>query len=420
MTSILAFLALTGAAFASDSVAPGSTSERVDSFEVEAFSHQLNRCDSPRCRPQARPSSRNDSGKRSTSSNRPTTSSRPATRTRPATSQRSSTVTRSSSGTRSVSRPSSSSRPVRQTRSSYRPDTASNQSYSTTSVSAGFSIQTTQARPHGGIIRPLAIPKHRTYSDRAHNYDRPSPRRTETSTHRPSQGNQHHRTHVTSSHRTTYTRPQVSHTVYQYRPYHGVFVYGPRVQHHSNYRGHSEPVTVRQEHLPDRSVNRQGTWAFGVRSGSYLAAYDGSNPYGDFGLGVTARYRPFAALGIEAAITHHDQTWENVTERSQPIGQASVMVFANPWGRISPYALGGLSANARMINDQFRVEDGMNHVEKSDVLWGPHAGVGIELAFGKNVALDLEARYTGYLNTERDDPTIPGALQTTAGFLVHF
>jgi opacity protein-like surface antigen len=97
------------------------------------------------------------------------------------------------------------------------------------------------------------------------------------------------------------------------------------------------------------------------------------------------------------------------------------MVFANPWGRISPYALGGLTTNARTINDQFRVEDGgMNSLETSDVLWGPHAGVGIELAFGKNVALDLEARYTGYLNTDVDDPTIPGALQTTAGFLVHF
>ena len=62
----------------------------------------------------------------------------------------------------------------------------------------------------------------------------------------------------------------------------------------------------------------------------------------------------------------------------------------------------------------------MDHVEANDLLWGPHAGVGIEFAFGNNVALDLEARYTGYLNTEADDPTIPGALQTTAGFLVHF
>jgi len=168
-------------------------------------------------------------------------------------------------------------------------------------------------------------------------------------------------------------------------------------------------------------VNRQGTWAVGVRSGSYLTGYDGSNPYGDFGLGLTARYRPFEALGLEAAITHHDQTWEDDSERSQTIGQGSIMVFANPWGRISPYALGGLTANARTIDDAFRVDDGsMNSLQTQDVLWGPHAGVGVELAFGRNVALDLEARYTGYLNTERDDPTIPGALQTTAGFLVHF
>lgn len=151
-----------------------------------------------------------------------------------------------------------------------------------------------------------------------------------------------------------------------------------------------------------------------------MTAYDGSDLYGDFGLGITARYRPYEALGIEAAITHHDQTWEEFTERSQTIGQASVMVFANPWGRISPYALGGLTANARQINDRFYVEGGADQVTTSDMLWGPHAGVGVEFAFGDKVALDLEARYTAYLNTEMNDPTLPGALQTTAGFLVHF
>lgn len=214
-------------------------------------------------------------------------------------------------------------------------------------------------------------------------------------------------------------RPQVSRH-YHYRPYHGVFVYGPSVRHHSYYRGQPSQVSVEQKHLPQRAVNRKGTWAVGVRSGSYLSAYDGSNLYGDFGLGVTARYRPFEALGIEAAISHHDQTWEEVTERSQTIGQGSVMVFANPWGRISPYALGGLTANARQINDRFYVDGGADQVTTSDMLWGPHAGVGVELAFGDNVALDLEARYTAYLNTERNDPTLPGAVQTTAGFLVHF
>jgi len=97
------------------------------------------------------------------------------------------------------------------------------------------------------------------------------------------------------------------------------------------------------------------------------------------------------------------------------------MVFANPWGRISPYALGGLTANVRDIKDAFPVKDGnMNSLDTQDVLWGPHAGIGVEFAFGNNVALDLEARYTGYLNTNRDDPTFPGAIQTTAGFLVHF
>jgi opacity protein-like surface antigen len=221
--------------------------------------------------------------------------------------------------------------------------------------------------------------------------------------------------------RRTYVQHYSTTRTYRYRPHHGVFVYGPRVEHHHHYRQQPNVTVVKEEHLPTRNVNRKNSWAFGVRSGSYLTAYDGSNPYGDFGLGLTARYRPFEAMGLEAAVMHHSQTWEAETERSQTIGQASVMVFANPWGRISPYALGGLTANMRTINDGFRVEDGsMNSLQTQDVLWGPHAGVGVEFAFGKNVALDLEARYTGYLNTERDDPSLPGALQTTAGFLVHF
>jgi len=207
---------------------------------------------------------------------------------------------------------------------------------------------------------------------------------------------------------------------YRYRPYHGVFVYGPRPVNHRYYRNQSTVQDVETKHLPTRKVDRKGSLAIGVRSGSYLSAYEGSNPYGDFGLGLTARYRPFEALGIEGAITHHNQTWENDTERSQTIGQASVMVFANPWGKISPYALGGLTTNVRSIDDAFYSGEDVAIQQSNDVLWGPHAGVGVEFAFGKRVALDLEARYTGYLNTDSQDMSMPGAFQTTAGFLVHF
>lgn len=418
MTTFLAILALSGSSLAADVVAPGSSAELLGEAVHEASMGVQQRCETQRCRPQARPAARPSTTKRSTS-HRPSSTARPVTRSRPSTSRpapRPSTTHRAhvSASVRSSSRPVTTSRSIQRSR-------ASQNTHSSTSLSieAGFSVRTTQARPHGGIVRPLAIPRSRTYSDRAHNYNRPSPRQSapQVSVRRPAPRVAHrpHRTYV----RPQVVRPQVSHH-YHYRPYHGVFVYGPSVRHHSYYRGQPSRVSVQKEHLPSRAVNRQGTWAVGVRSGSYLTAYDGSDVYGDFGLGVTARYRPYEALGIEAAITHHDQTWEEVTERSQTIGQASVMVFANPWGRISPYALGGLTANARQINDRFYVDGGADQVTTSDMLWGPHAGVGIEFAFGKNVALDLEARYTAYLNTEMDDPTLPGAVQTTAGFLVHF
>ena len=205
-----------------------------------------------------------------------------------------------------------------------------------------------------------------------------------------------------------------------YRPYHGVFVYGPRPTHHRYYRSNPNVNTVQQDHLPTRRVNRAGSLAVGIRSGSYLTGYEDAHAYGDFGLGITARYRPFEALGIEGTVTHHNQTWDDSSERAQTVSQGSVMVFANPWGRISPYALGGLTATSRSINDGFYVGEEASGLQTKDVLWGPHAGVGIEFAFGKSVALDLEARYVGYMNTDSDDPTIPGALQTSAGFLVHF
>jgi opacity protein-like surface antigen len=179
-------------------------------------------------------------------------------------------------------------------------------------------------------------------------------------------------------------------------------------------------MDVRAEHLPERKVDRDDSVAVGVRSGSYITGYEGGSTYGDFGLGLTVRYRPEEAVGLEAAISHHNETFDGGTERAQTVGQGSVMLFANPWGRVQPYVLGGLSANARSIDDGFYQDGVAAGLRTNDLLWGPHAGAGVEFAFGKKAALDLEARYVGWLNAGGDDPTAAGALQTTAGFVVHF
>lgn len=206
-----------------------------------------------------------------------------------------------------------------------------------------------------------------------------------------------------------------------YRPWHGVFVYGPRPTYHRVYRGAPEPVQVETEHLPERKVDRKGSVALGVRSGSYLTTYDSGSGYGDFGLGLVGRWRPDEAVGVELVVQHHDETWDADTERSQTLGQASAMLFANPWGRVQPYVLGGLSVNDRNLDDAYPVGGGQFDVlQVNDTLWGPHAGAGVEFAFGKRAALDLEARYVGWMNAGGGDPSSSGALQTNANFVVHF
>lgn len=198
------------------------------------------------------------------------------------------------------------------------------------------------------------------------------------------------------------------------RYYHGVFVYGPRPVHH--YRYASAQPRVQQRHLPKRSLDRAESLAVGIRTGALYGGYDTGTAYGDLGLGLTARYRPVESLGLEASISRFDQTFDEYSERTQTVSQASVQLFAFPWSRVSPYVMGGLTYNSRDIADC--MEDVT--VEANDALYGPHAGAGLEIALGDSLALDLEGRYTAYLNVSPDDLTVPAAFQTTAGLVYHF
>jgi opacity protein-like surface antigen len=209
------------------------------------------------------------------------------------------------------------------------------------------------------------------------------------------------------------------------RPYHGVFVYGPPPQTHNHYHSRGTQtsggqVKVKKSDLPQRFVDRENTLAVGLKGGSLWSGYFDANAYADSGLGLNVRYRPDEAVGLDVAIQHHDQTWNMVSERSQTMMSGSVELFAYPWTRVSPYALGGLTYTTRDIEDEIFQSEQINLVQTRQPLIGPHVGLGIEFALGKTVALDLEARYTGYLNRKPTDASMPGALTTTAGLMFHF
>lgn len=205
------------------------------------------------------------------------------------------------------------------------------------------------------------------------------------------------------------------------RPYHGVFVYGPAPVYHQQYVASSGPVTVQEAHLPERKIDRENSLAVGIRGGSFMGGYDTAAGFSDPGLGLNVRYRPDETVGLEVALSHYGMESDD-SMRTNTVGQASVELFAWPWTRVSPYVLAGLTGAGRDFEDDYldTRTDTVQHLSHSDVQWGPHAGLGIEFALGKSVALDLEARYIGFLTAGGDDPTLPGAVQTTAGVMVHF
>ncbi len=208
----------------------------------------------------------------------------------------------------------------------------------------------------------------------------------------------------------TYVGPR-----YRIRPYTGVFVYGPRPVYHGFYGRPAEPVAVQKRHLPERKVDRANSLAVGFRAGSYFGAYDGANAFGDVGVGLAVRYRPVESMGVEVALQGHPDQ-----ERMHTMASASVAFFAFPWSRFSPYVLAGGSFTDREIRDTIWLDEQVQTVIASDPLMGPHAGIGLELAVGQRLALDVEARYVHYVNLAASDPTLPGALTTQVGAMWHF
>jgi hypothetical protein len=202
----------------------------------------------------------------------------------------------------------------------------------------------------------------------------------------------------------------------------GVFVYAPpapgrRVVVVDNQTGRAAEGVAAE---PTRAIDRNGDVSLGVRGGSYMSGYDDGGGYGDMGLGAAVRYRPAEAVGLELSWQHHSQTWSDSSERTSDPISASVELFAFPWSRVSPYVLTGVTWNPRSVSDTYSDGWNLQHVEAADTLFGPHAGLGLELAVGKNVSVNFEGKATGYLNVAEGDATAPGAMAGTMGLNFYF
>jgi len=220
------------------------------------------------------------------------------------------------------------------------------------------------------------------------------------------------------SHRTPY------HWYGAWRPghphywYHGVFVYGPPVVYvDGGGRGSAGGGGGGRSAEPKRSVNREGKFSLGVSGGSYLSGFHDGTGYGDAGLGLNVAYRPIEALAFQLSWTYHDASWTEGSARVQQPLQLSAQLFAFPWSRVSPYVLAGVTTTDRNLDQPFPAGPDL---ETDQPLWGPHAGVGIEFAIGKSVALDFDARFIGYVNKPVEDPSDAGAIQANMGLNFYF
>lgn len=201
--------------------------------------------------------------------------------------------------------------------------------------------------------------------------------------------------------------------------YHGVFVYGPpRPVVVVDGRGGGGGGEGRSDEAaaPKRKVDRARTFAVGLRGGSYMSGYHTGDVYGDAGMGLAVRYRPVEAVGFELDWQHHDATWDEGSERQFEPVQASVQLFGMPWTKVNPYALVGVTVTGREVNDQL----GPVTVAQTSPLWGPHAGLGLELGLGEKASVNFDARWIGYLNKPEDDLSRAGAMTANMGLNFYF
>jgi opacity protein-like surface antigen len=185
--------------------------------------------------------------------------------------------------------------------------------------------------------------------------------------------------------------------------------------------GSAQVNTDARPDLPDRKVNRNDTFMVGVHGANYISGYDNGGGFRDPGVGLTIAYRPVETFGVEFQYSYFNPTLDrdSATPRETATMAPSLTVHAFPWKRVSPYAAFGVTGTRRNYDDSYTVAGETMSANVQSTAWGPHAGLGLELALGDNLAVDLEGRYVGYVNVE-DDPNAPAALQATAGLNFYF
>jgi hypothetical protein len=197
----------------------------------------------------------------------------------------------------------------------------------------------------------------------------------------------------------------------------GVFFYNPPPSRHDVVYVEKNVVngTSSTVKAPTRAVDRAGSFALGLKGGalveqeSIVVAGDRIQELsGDAGYGITARYRPVESLGLEASWMRHEDTQGALVR--DPVS-LSGQLFAFPWTRLSPYVSAGVT---------FDGPGSSAHSPDGKRRFTPHAGLGMELALGRSLALDIEARYLSQMQALSDDPLADGAVQATAGLMVHF
>ena len=133
---------------------------------------------------------------------------------------------------------------------------------------------------------------------------------------------------------------------------------------------------------------------FGARGGAQF-----SNPQENaLGGGASLGYRWCSPFGVDLSYVHYGELKGNI---NSPV-QGSVQVFLPTLFILSPYLSGGMSLGFD------------SNEEGNNLLYGPHGGAGAQILFGKGgVALNLEGRYTQYLNVE--DQTQNNQIQAILG-----
>jgi hypothetical protein len=148
-------------------------------------------------------------------------------------------------------------------------------------------------------------------------------------------------------------------------------------------------------------------------AGSYLAA----------GIGGRARWEPFAELGVEVFGEGHIVEWASGIRHDHQIGfNLYVPIALSPWIRLRP--LFGFCSVFSLIEPT----DGASP-RADDVLFGAHAGLGLEVGIGPWGSFFVEAQgaiWAGHDRTQTrwtgvvEDTYAPfGTAQLIAGFAVH-